>query len=676
MFLRSLRVFSVVLTLLFFAGLSVVSNAADRLAEKDLTALVELQIDEKAIVTRIQNVGLSFLADDSVLARLKSAGASEAVLQAVKASAIPAKNAPSVAAIAYSDVLKLVTLGLDEAAILTRLQKSPTVFVLDAGQVAELKQVGASDKLLAAMMGNRPAPPTAADITDFAIILDCSGSMKELTPEGETKMVAAKRVVTDLVRNIPNGMNLTFVIYGHEVFGNADEPRNCQAVKVVRPLSPLDDNAKSELAAFIAGLQPTGATPIALSLRTAGDELAKKNSLCGLVLITDGVETCDGNPAAETAALMAKLKLTFGVHVVGFGLKPEENAAVAEIAKAAGDKGKYYPAKNAAELTQIVKKLHTELKEVAVASPSPPVVVVKAGNFFDDAPLVEAGEQKGDLKYEHADYYKISVRKGQELRAILNLERKTFGRNNFVIYSQNFSIAIYDPQLRRVAHQVVEAKAGIEELVSVRLVWPADLDGTYFVEVSDAAMWNDKVQVQLKDPVTSPYGLLLRVEGAAAGAGLAQATALRQVFPGTNFQTASEINGDGFVVNDVPFGEIRYYAVPIQKGETLEVAAAVLLPRDAQDVSGFGYKGHYFYNLMIHDDDQVQVIKQELDVAGNPSNANPITAKWVAELSGKAYVVLHSVKPADHPEVPPGKFAIHVTKSAPGAFSDAKAGAD
>ncbi len=356
---------------------------AGPLSQDDLKTLIDLGIDDAAIVAKIRKDGVGFAVDDPAIAKLKSAGASNEVVAALQEAA-KAKS-PAAApgqAITYADVLKLVKLGIDEDTILKRVEKSPTVFTLSAEQVAELKEAGASVKLLSALQGVRPASPQVAElITDFAIVLDCSGSMKELTKEGESKMVVAKRVVTELVQKIPDGLNVTFIIYGHEVFGRADDPRNCQAVKVVRPLSPLDAAAKAELTSLIAGLQPTGATPIALSLRTARDELAKNAGFSGLVLLTDGLESCQGDPAAEAAALAKNPKLTFGVNVIGFDVKPEESKALQEIAKAG--EGKYYNAASAAELTVAVKNLRTELAKVAEPAAVPQVTVE------DDSPLPE-----------------------------------------------------------------------------------------------------------------------------------------------------------------------------------------------------------------------------------------------------------------------------------------------
>ncbi|MEX2176668.1 MAG: VWA domain-containing protein [Pirellulaceae bacterium] len=219
--------------------------------------------------------------------------------------------------------------------------------------------------MLAALKGDRPAAPAARDITDLALILDCSGSMQELTKEGETKMEAAKRIVADLVKKIPAGLNLTFVVYGHEVFGGADDPRNCQAVKVVRPLGPLDEAGRAALLKYIATIKPTGATPIANAMRLAGTELAKNDALCGMVVLTDGLESCRGNPAGEAADLLANLKISFGVNVIGFGVKDADDVALAAIAEAGN--GKYYNADSSEELAERMLSLATEL--IAVAKP-------------------------------------------------------------------------------------------------------------------------------------------------------------------------------------------------------------------------------------------------------------------------------------------------------------------
>ena len=59
-----------------------------------------------------------------------------------------------------------------------------------------------------------------SDIADFAIVLDCSGSMREATSDGSTKMAAAKRVVARFLGDVPDGKRLTLVVYGINGYPN------------------------------------------------------------------------------------------------------------------------------------------------------------------------------------------------------------------------------------------------------------------------------------------------------------------------------------------------------------------------------------------------------------------------------------------------------------------------
>src|SRR5438067_7978188 len=122
-----------------------------------------------------------------------------ALVSGVQAQVAAQPNATAASAVTYEQVLQMLALAIDEEAILKRLAKSPTLFTLSADQVTALKKAGASEKLLAAMQTARPASEAAAElITDVAIILDCSGSMREATRDRRTKMAVAKQVITEL----------------------------------------------------------------------------------------------------------------------------------------------------------------------------------------------------------------------------------------------------------------------------------------------------------------------------------------------------------------------------------------------------------------------------------------------------------------------------------------------
>jgi hypothetical protein len=245
-----------------------------------------------------------------------------------------------------------------EAKIRKLVQESPTRFTLSPEQVEELRRAGASAELIAAMKKEGQAVGKGDDVGDFVLILDASGSMKERAEGGTTKWAAAQKAALDLVASIPEGRGLAFIVYGH------DARRRCEAVDVLRPLGSIDAAGKAELRRSIQKLQPAGHTPIALALRTAADQLADTTGLSRVILITDGMETCHGDPEKEAAKLRERTEDRGGVDVIGFGVEEKETEAVSRIAKAGA--GRYYQAESARDLFASVKAIKKQVVKAAV----------------------------------------------------------------------------------------------------------------------------------------------------------------------------------------------------------------------------------------------------------------------------------------------------------------------
>ena len=330
-------------------------------SEADLTKLIELQVGDDAVIARVARSGVAFPVDVAALQRLRNAGASEPLLAAVQKAGQP------VNATTYEGILKLVQQGTNEDEILKRLQGSPTTFTFDKTQTAELVKAGASPRLLEALKQIRNPVSSGSDISDFVVVLDCSGSMKELTPERATKMDAAKRVVTRFISETPEGKRLALIVYG-------TRPTNikaisCQDVQVVQHLAPLDAAAKERLALLISRLKPAGATPLALAMQTAGRELSSSQGFSQLVVVTDGMETCDGNPGQVADELTRTLSLPHGIDVVGFGVAPREKQALQNIV--AKGKGHFYDARTAPELSSALTRAVREAQQQARTEPLP-----------------------------------------------------------------------------------------------------------------------------------------------------------------------------------------------------------------------------------------------------------------------------------------------------------------
>jgi von Willebrand factor type A domain len=143
------------------------------------------------------------------------------------------------------------------------------------------------------------------------LILDTSGSMLEELEPGKTRIDVAKEVMSRLVRKtLPGGVPVALRVFG-------DEPDSCDT-KLAVPLAPLDAKA---MAATIEGIELVNLvnTPLGASLEAVKDDLAGATGPKIVVLVTDGEETCGGDPEAAIKALR-KAGLDVHVNIVGFAL--------------------------------------------------------------------------------------------------------------------------------------------------------------------------------------------------------------------------------------------------------------------------------------------------------------------------------------------------------------------
>ncbi len=626
---------------------SAASGMAPGAMELDQLSTLVRFVDEEAVVAKIEELGVAFPVDDAALEQLKQAGASQRVMEAVSKSARPAQPSPGAKAVSWDQLTALLeTLGEEKTAEV--LAGSPTRFTLDAAQERTLRRkYHVSDAFVAALRGDRGSrPKQKVEVTDLAVVLDCSGSMKEHTSDGEPKIEVARRVVADLVQSIPNGLGLTFAVYGH------DKRAKCRAVEVLRSADALTDAAKDDLRSTVARLQPAGQTPIALALRAAGAELAKKTSQCGLVLISDGKETCHGDPAAEAAALADQLDLAFGAHVIGFDVDAEGRGQLERVATATG--GKYYDARNARELTEAVIALKKELQRVIGPVDRSSVALEfsgtkgEPGTFFHDAGLLEPGQAcQGSLAMMEAHYYQIPLRAGRELRAIAQVQKSPYTAYNEGTEpsrnSQTFTVTVYDRSLGIVAREAAVVVGTPTDVATARAVWTAEEDTVAYVAVSasdnhDADGTSNGVY-RPRPPKPSPYKLRLRVreaEGEPSVGPVPRVDAQR----GTNFQTAGSLPSPGLVVADLKLDEVAFFQTKVRQGDTLRVGVAGQKPW--YRVGNWYHRddNRMTYTVSIYDDDQVQVADKQFDVIGNTPDPETTVLEWKAELNGTAWVTV------------------------------------
>jgi Ca-activated chloride channel homolog len=213
--------------------------------------------------------------------------------------------------------------------------------------------------------GTAAAQGTAADgKTNVMFIFDASGSMKRAAGN-ESRMSVAKRTFGETLAAMPKEVQTGLLVFGHR------RRNDCSDIEVVSPIGA--DSAVSQ-SQMVAGFEAIGETPIASAITRAGQSLrAFKGQQNSIVLVTDGIEECRGDPCAAAAGLK-ELGIDVKVHVVGFALGAGESSKLQCVVDQTG--GKYFDAKDAAAL----KRTLAEVRQMVTQKPTPPptpVVVVR-----------------------------------------------------------------------------------------------------------------------------------------------------------------------------------------------------------------------------------------------------------------------------------------------------------
>ncbi|MCK5584606.1 VWA domain-containing protein [Candidatus Bipolaricaulota bacterium] len=201
----------------------------------------------------------------------------------------------------------------------------------------------------------------------FLIILDTSSSMLEVI-DGQAKIDVAKDVIIDLLDDLPDG-----AVIGIREFGG------CERSELITPVGPIQ---RQLLQAEIRAVEPAGATPIAYALEQTKADLTSMTDPQLILLISDGMETCGGDPVQAAQDLIA-LGYDLRIHVVGFDISRNIPARDQLVEIAQVTKGVYYDAKNSEELRQAL----------SMAAPFSYTVYDTEGNIVFTGRLGDSGPQ-------------------------------------------------------------------------------------------------------------------------------------------------------------------------------------------------------------------------------------------------------------------------------------------
>ncbi len=218
-------------------------------------------------------------------------------------------------------------------------------------------------------------PALAADRA--MIILDGSGSMWAQI-DGEARISIARDTLREVLGGVPGDLELGLMSYGHR------EKGQCSDIEVLVPAAAATADAIGEAADAIS---PKGKTPLSDAVRMAAEELRYTEDKATVILITDGIETCEADPCALASELEAS-GIDFTTHVVGFGLSDEEGRQVACLAENTG--GRYFEAGDGEALGAALRTSVAAAEVAIEPEPMPePEPAVAEFNFLPSARLSE-----------------------------------------------------------------------------------------------------------------------------------------------------------------------------------------------------------------------------------------------------------------------------------------------
>jgi len=184
---------------------------------------------------------------------------------------------------------------------------------------------------------------SCADTTNVMILLDASGSMAEMI-EGRCKIEIAKEAIESVLYQLPPGVRIGLRVYGHL---SPKEQHNCLDSRLEIPLDFVDSGAYAQA---LKPLRPRGYTPLAYSLEQAKNDFGVRGRNV-IICVTDGIETCGGDPCAVADSLR-KSHLSVVIHVVGFDVGDADREILMCIPENSG--GSYFSAQNPEQLKRVL----------------------------------------------------------------------------------------------------------------------------------------------------------------------------------------------------------------------------------------------------------------------------------------------------------------------------------
>jgi outer membrane protein OmpA-like peptidoglycan-associated protein len=173
-------------------------------------------------------------------------------------------------------------------------------------------------------------------------LLDASESMNE-QDLGKIRIVQAKESIINTVSQLDIDRYDTGLI----IFNG------CEAKLVVEPSSNVD-----RIVDITRSIKADGKTPLAKAIKFSGRVLENiKDKM--VILLSDGKETCGGNPVAEAKKLHERYGIDINFQIIGYAVDDSTRRQLEEISNIS-EKWIYHDAKDSFTLKQVIDDIMTK----------------------------------------------------------------------------------------------------------------------------------------------------------------------------------------------------------------------------------------------------------------------------------------------------------------------------
>lgn len=181
------------------------------------------------------------------------------------------------------------------------------------------------------------------------ILLDASSSMLQQA-DGRIKMDIAKDAVKSFAKTIGQSSEVSLVVYGHKGSdSDADKGGSCSGIEEVYPMGKY---AKEDFHGAVDSFDSKGWTPLAGAIQKAGEMSSSYDGTTTIYIVSDGAETCDGDPIQGSKDLVAK-NADSSVNIIGFDVDGKTENQLKAVAEAGN--GEYFKADNPEELKNTIQ---------------------------------------------------------------------------------------------------------------------------------------------------------------------------------------------------------------------------------------------------------------------------------------------------------------------------------